>query len=1351
MQFLLLFILVSCIGKRYLLLASALDESLTPTHQQGRCAMRGQCDSSIFASLPCVDNGPASLPDTEDFRKQLVDTCGTSYQEGPVCCDSSQLGNLMDQVKRAEPIISSCPACWENFMQFWCSFTCSPNQSTFVNITSSYTKDNKAVVDQADYWVGDGFGSQFFDSCKDIKFGSSNGYAMEFIGGGATDWQGLVKFMGKKQLLGSPFQIDFPSLDATPRDGLARYDDGGQSCSEGAYRCACVDCQAACPVLPPTDGETPECYVGLLRCWSFAMVASYGSILVLVSIWFISRQRWMMLWIQHWWYDNHDASTRGMYEPVALSEDQHYNNLDDTNDDDDDDDNSNNQHHEMLLDPDHTPRRYWLNTRLQSWFYFQGLFCARHPWLVITLGLVFVSLLSCGWSRFSVERDPVHLWVARDSKALAEKTHFDENFSPFYRTTQLFLVSESQDQSVLSASRLEYLFALEKEISTMVSDQHGVSLQDVCFHPNGDACIVQSVTGYWQGDVANFDSVNWRDDLDACVSDPASCLPESLQPLKPQMVLGGYKTDDNGRTDYLDAKAMVVTFVLQNSLNTTDIDKAHDWEVSLLSHVLSKVNDRPEWNGVRITYSTESSLEIELNQSSNTDGLTVAISYLVMFLYASVALGRFTSWKFRRLVVESKFSLGVCGILIVIFSVSASVGVFSLTGRKTTLIIAEVIPFLVLAVGVDNIFILCHEFDRRRRAVEQNDQHSDDGADDVDGDDGMHTCSGGESIQESAAKTLGKMGPSILLSSLSETIAFGLGTLVSMPAVSSFAIVASTAVFVDFLLQVTCFVSCMVLDARRTEANRMDCFPCIRLRVQDKVEKEGWFETCWRRGFVPMVLCHKTSIITCLGFLGVFMFNLAMVPQVALGLDQRIALPSDSYLVPYFNDLDAYFNVGPPLYFVVTGANLTERSGQKQICGRFPGCDEHSLATILEQERKRPQVSYIGEPTSVWLDDYFLWTNPNFQCCQLKKQRRRQQSMKQIHPWTASSRDGRKLCGDFDMNCEPCVPDWLVSDMDTLPEGQEFLEYYDLWINMPPSETCPLGGKAAYGDAIVVSNGRGDDGQSVGTIETSHFRTFHTPLKNQNDFIQAYAAARRIANQLGDSLDLDVYPYSVFYIFFEQYGQIIKMAVELLGLAMVAIFVITSALLGSLRSGTIVMVVVFMILTNVIGTMALWGISLNAVSLVNLVICVGISVEFCCHIARAFMVSSGTKEERAAKSLTDVGSSVFCGITLTKFAGIIVLAFTKSKIFEVYYFRMYLTIVVYGALHGLILLPILLSLYGGKGMSLLSEFNENGFVWDWHRNEQGLLIEDRDSFDQVLVTDMPSRGRQGRSSNGALE
>lgn len=71
--------------------------------------------------------------------------------------------------------------------------------------------------------------------------------------------------------------------------------------------------------------------------------------------------------------------------------------------------------------------------------------------------------------------------------------------------------------------------------------------------------------------------------------------------------------------------------------------------------------------------------------------------------------------KCSRLMIDSKVTLGLGGVVIVLASVVSSVGVFGFIGTPATLIIIEVIPFLVLAVGVDNIFILVQTHQREPR------------------------------------------------------------------------------------------------------------------------------------------------------------------------------------------------------------------------------------------------------------------------------------------------------------------------------------------------------------------------------------------------------------------------------------------------------------------------------------------------------------------------------------------------------------------------------------------------------------------------------------------------------------
>ncbi|KAI5807933.1 patched family-domain-containing protein [Peziza echinospora] len=1273
-------------------------EPITKIHKAGYCALRGQCGKKSFfgSQLPCPDNGPAKDPEAA-VRKKLVDLCGDQWATGPVCCEESQINDLSSNLKRAANIISSCPACKANFFNLFCTFTCSPNQSLFVNVTQTeLSNSKKPIVAELDYFVSDEYGSGFYDSCKDVKFSATNGYVMDFIGGGAKDYESFLKFLGDKKALGSPFQINYPR---SPPKEITAFDPVPKQCNDAdeAYRCACVDCPTVCAELPAVK-EANKCMVGSVPCLSLTVMIIYSAFLCSLILGHLG-------WV---FYKRQKESKR---ERLAL--------LHSPSDDEDEGD---------IIDgagiDDKPTKEYFINKYLDALFSKIGTACATYPAITITASVLFVSILSIGWARFSVETDPVRLWVSPSSAAAEEKTFFDSNFGPFYRANQAFLVNDTDGGEVLNYDTLGWWFDVEDRVRRLKSVKEGLTLEDVCFKPTGEGCVVQSITGYFGNDFRTVDPLDWRETLRSCAAQPVQqqCLPDFGQPLKTDLLLGGLgATEDVSR-----AKALIVTWVVNNHAEgTEEIESAMDWERSLKGLLLA-VKEEAEDRGLRLSFSTEISLEQELNKSTNTDAKIVVVSYIAMFIYASLALGS-TSLALRTLIntpskafVESKFTLGVFGILIVLMSVSASVGLFSAMGVKVTLIIAEVIPFLVLAVGVDNIFLIVHEFQRA------NYQYPED------------------VIEVRVGKALGRIGPSILLSASTETIAFALGAIVTMPAVRNFAIYAAGAVFINAILQVTMFVAVLALNEKRVEQGRMDCIPCLKVngyhdfggtgdlrgvngrgqRSAYAAEEEGFLERYIRRSYAPWLLKAKTKVMVLILFLGFFAAGVGLLPKIELGLDQRIAIPSDSYLIDYFNDLYAYLGTGPPVYFVTRSYNATENYKQKALCGRFGTCDPLSVANMLELERKRPEISYIAEPAASWVDDYLLWLNPELEsCCSVNR------------------RTG-KLCGPYDRNCKVCfadrTPKWNIT-LAGMPEGEEFLKYLDLWLHAPTGEECPLAGQAAYSNALVY------DKKAV-TIKASHFRTSHTPMASQEDFINAYASARRIANEMSKNTGTEIFPYSKFYIFFDQYATIVQLTASLLLAALGGIFLVSSILLGSIRTGLTITVTVAMIVIDIMGVMAIWNVSLNAVSLVNLVICVGIAVEFCAHVARAFMFPNHGiydlathkyklrgKDARAWTALVNVGGSVFSGITVTKLIGVSVLAFTRSKIFEIYYFRMWLALVIIAASHALVFLPVALSFMGGQGYVAADE-GEGGLEDDLRsRYRQPFLpqdeIDDEDESD----------------------
>lgn len=141
--------------------------------------------------------------------------------------------------------------------------------------------------------------------------------------------------------------------------------------------------------------------------------------------------------------------------------------------------------------------------------------------------------------------------------------------------------------------------------------------------------------------------------------------------------------------------------------------------------------------------------------------------------------------------------------------------------------------------------------------------------------------------------------------------------------------------------------------------------------------------------------------------------------------------------------------------------------------------------------------------------------------------------------------------------------------------------------------------------------------------------------------------------------------------------------------------------MSSIEISVFITACVFLVFFELMGIMWLLNMVLggypveqNAVFVVNLVTSLGFGVEFCNHIGMNFMRQRGTREERAKKALAEMGSSVLVGIATTKFIGVLVLAFAPSTLFKLYYFRMYLFIIVFGAFNGLMFLPTVLSIIG---------------------------------------------------------
>lgn len=170
-----------------------------------------------------------------------------------------------------------------------------------------------------------------------------------------------------------------------------------------------------------------------------------------------------------------------------------------------------------------------------------------------------------------------------------------------------------------------------------------------------------------------------------------------------------------------------------------------------------------------------------LREASSADLALLAAAYIIMIIFASLTAINVNNWFLSR--SEASFA----GVVLVLLAVVATIGLGSFLAVPLSPNVVQVLPFIALGFGVDDMFILLFSFKYREKLK----------------------------IEEMIAETTRIAGSSVALTSLANFFGFLIGTTMVLPDVARFATYGAIVVLLNFVAIIFGFTAVLALVARR--------------------------------------------------------------------------------------------------------------------------------------------------------------------------------------------------------------------------------------------------------------------------------------------------------------------------------------------------------------------------------------------------------------------------------------------------------------------------------------------------------------------------------------------------------
>ncbi|XP_069412429.1 protein patched homolog 2 isoform X3 [Ovis canadensis] len=745
-----------------------------------------------------------------------------------------------------------------------------------------------------------------------------------------------------------------------------------------------------------------------------------------------------------------------------------------------------------------------------------------------------------------------------------------------------------------------------------------------------------------------------------------------------ELLLGGMARDPQGQL--LRAEALQSTFLLMSPRQLYEHFRGdyqtHDigWSEEQAGTVLQAWQRRfvqlaqealPENASQQIHAFSSTTLDDILHAFSEVSAARVVGGYLLMLAYACVTMLR---WD----CAQSQGAVGLAGVLLVALAVASGLGLCALLGIAFNAATTQVLPFLALGIGVDDIFLLAHAFTE---------------------------APPGTPLQERMGECLQRTGTSVTLTSINNMVAFFMAALVPIPALRAFSLQAAIVVGCNFAAVMLVFPAVLSLDLHRRHCQRLDvlcCFssPCSARVIQILPQELG-------NGTVPVGIAHLTATVQ------------AFAHCEASSQHVVTILPPQAHLVPPPSDPlgSELFSPGGSTRDLL---GQEEGTGQKAACKSLP-CARWSLAhfarsqfapLLLQSHTKRfSSLKAVLPPPATqaprtWLHYYRNW----LQGIQAAFDQDWASGRITHHSYRNGSEDGAlayKLLVQTGDAQEPLDFSQLTTkklvDKEGLIPPELFYMGLTVWVS-----SDPLGLAASQANFYPPppewlhdkydTTGENLRIPAAQPLEFAQFPFLLRGLQKTADFVEAIEGARAACAEAGRA-GVRAYPSGSPFLFWEQYLGLRRCFLLAVCTLLLCTFLVCALLLLNPWTAALIVLVLAMMTVELFGIMGFLGIKLSAIPVVILVASVGIGVEFTVHVALGFLTAQGSRNLRAARALERTFAPVTDG-AISTLLGLLMLAGSNFDFIVRYFFVVLTILTLLGLLHGLVLLPVLLSILG---------------------------------------------------------